>query len=435
MDNQQTNYFMLSMVFGAMMASAESAYVITTLLKEYSASIFILTLIPVIGQAGLLLSLPGALALAKFEPKNISIFMYSLGRGFLFFFVLALAFPGLFAGKLVLILFLAYAFMNLIPALINGICQSWLKQVIREDSLGSLMGRRNALCAIIMGIFTPLIGIAIERHELLGTEKRMIFLWLMIFAIVTGFLDMWLLNKINGTKSLPGTPSQPAFLEIKKVAQNRDLWQATGIAVMGNLGPLILAPFSILLFYELKLSEGMVALIIAVSTAGSAIGQVLGGHYADRLLVRDVFLRSAFITMLGALAVLAVSIGIFSFGLKIWNACGILMGITIITSAASGAFSSANVKYTFRVVKDSFSVAFAFINLVSGSAMFCISLGAATTGAMLSERNEFLTAHLWPGCHYVQLILILSMGASLLSFWYLRRRNIYNLFCHESKKK
>lgn len=418
---------MLSMVFGAMLASAESAYVITTLLKECGAPTFILTLIPIIGQAGLLLSLPGALALAKFEPKSVSIFMYSLGRGFLFFFVLALAFPGLFAGKLVLILFSAYAFTNLILALINGICQSWLKQVIREDGLGSLMGRRNALCAVIMGIFTPLIGIAIEKHQLLGTEKRIVFLWLMIFAIVTGFLDIWFLNKVNGTKSLPEKRPHPAFLEIKKAAQNKDLWQAANIAVMGNLGPLILTPFSILMFYELKFSEGMVALIIAVSTAGSAIGQVIGGHYADRLLVRDVFLRSAFIAMLGALVVLAVSIGIFSWGLKTWIACGILIGITILTSSAGGAFASANTKYAFRAVKDSFSVAFAFINLVSGSAMFCISLGAAKIGAVLSEKNEFLTTHLWTGCHYIQLILILSMGASLLSIWYLKRHNIYKL--------
>jgi len=428
MDKEQTGYFMISMVFGAMMSSAESVYVITTMLKEYGASTFILSLIPIIGQAGLLLSLPGALALAKFEPKSISIFMYSLGRVFLFFFVLVLAFPGLFAGRLVLILFLAYAFTNLIPALINGICQSWLKQVIREDVLGSLMGRRNALFAVIMGIFTPLIGIAIERHELLGVEKRLVFIWLMIFAIIMGFLDLWFLNNINGTKSLPAKQDQPAFLEIKKVARNRDLWQTANIAVMGNLGPLILAPFSILLFYELKLNEGMVALIIAVSTVGSAIGQVIGGHYADQLLVRNVFLRSAFITMLGALAILVVSVGIFSWGLNIWIACGVLMGITILTAAAGGAFASANTKYLFRAVKHSYSVAFAFINLVSGSAMFCISLCAAKIGAMLSERNEFLTTHLWPGCHYIQLVLILSMGASLLSIWYLKRHNIYTLF-------
>jgi len=254
----------------------------------------------------------------------------------------------------------------------------------------------------------------------------------MIFAVVMGFIDMWFLNKVNGTKNLPEKRDHPAFLEIKKVAQNKDLWQAAHVAVMGNLGPLILTPFSILLFYELKFSEGMVALIIAVSTAGSAVGQVIGGHYADRLLVRDVFSRSAFIALLGAFVILVVSMGIFSFGLKIWIAGGILMGVTLVTSAASGAFASANTKYVFCAVKDNFSVAFAFINLVSGSAMFCIALGAAKTGAMLSERDEFLTTHLWPGCHYIQIVLILSMGASLLSLWYLRRHHIYKLFYPES---
>ena len=423
---------MISMVFGAMMSSAVSAYVITTLLKECGASTFILTLIPIIGQAGLFLSLPVSLALAKFEPKNVSICMYSLGRGFILFYVLVLAFPKLFAGNSALILFWAYAFMNLIPISVNGICQSWLKQVIREDVLGSLMGRRGALCAVIMGIFTPLIGFAIERHDLLGAEKKTVFLCLMIFAVVTGFLDLWFLDKINGTRSLPAKRAQPALLEIKKVAQNRDLWQAANIAVMGNLGPLILAPFSILLFYELKLSEGMVALVITAATGGSAIGQVIGGHYADQLLVRDVFLRSACITMLGALAVLAVSVGIFSWGLKIWIACGVLMGITILTSAAGGAFASANTKYAFRAVKENFSVAFAFIDLVKSSSMFCISLGAAKAGAVLSGKNEFLTTHLWPGCHYIQFILILSVGASLLSIWYLRRHHIYKLFYSES---
>jgi len=58
------------------------------------------------------------------------------------------------------------------------------------------------------------------------------------------------LNKINGAKSLPEKRSHPAFLEIKKVAQNKDLRQAANIAVIGNLGPLILTPFSILMFYE-----------------------------------------------------------------------------------------------------------------------------------------------------------------------------------------
>ena len=428
MDKQQTNFFMISMVFGALMASADSTYVITTLLKECGASTYILTLIPIVGQAGMLLSLPGALALAKFEPKRVSIFMYSLGRVFLFVFALALAFPGLFTDRMVLVLFVAYAMMNLIPALVGGICQSWFKQVIREDVLGSLMGRRNALCAVIMWVLTPLVGIAIERHELLGMEKRQVFLWLILFAIVMGFFDMWYLNKMDGTKSPPGTLTRPVFLEIKKVARNRDLWRAAKISVIGNLGALILTPFSILLFYELRLSEWMVALIIAVSTAGSAVGQVVGGHYADRLRVRYVFSRAAFAAMIGAFLVLLVSIGIFSFGLKIWTACAILLGITSVTSFASGAFSSANTKYAFRAVKDNFSVAFAFIALVSGSAMFCVSMAAAKIGAMLSERSEFLATHLWAGCHYIQLVLVLSMGASLLSLWYLRRHHIYRLF-------
>lgn len=428
MNKEQTGYFMLAMVFGAITGSAASAYVITTLLKECGASTFILAMIPATMQAGMLLSLPVSLTLSNFEPKNVSIFMYSLGRGFLFFYVLVLAFPGLFVGKMVLILFLAYAFMNLISSSVSGICQSWLKQIIREDVVGSLMGRRGALAAIITGIFTPIIGFAIEKHNLIGVDKTNIFLCFMTIALVTGFLDIKFLTKVRGTGNPPERHSPRAFTDIKKAARNSYLWQSAGIAVLGNLGPLILTPFSILLFYELKLSEGMVVLIIAVSTASMAIGQVRGGHYADRLLMKEVFLRSTFITMLGSLALLAVSIGIFSFGLKIRIACGIMICLTIFTSIAAGAFSSANTKYTFCAVKDNLSVAFAFIDLVKGLAIFCIALGAAKIGAILSERNEFLTTHFWPDCHYIQLLLILSVGASLLSIWYLRRDNIYKLF-------
>lgn len=427
MNRQQTGSFMISMAFGAMMSSVVSAYVITTILKDYGASIFILALIPVIGNVGLLLSLPTSLALARFEPKRVSIFMYLLARGFILFFILAFIFPDLFMGEIVAVLFAAYAFMNIISASINGICQSWLKQIISHDVLGSIMGRRNALAGIIMGVFTPVIGFAIDNNHHAG-ENPNLFLWLMVFALVAGCLDIKFLAKVPGTKNPPETGSQATFAGIIKTARNKTLWRVAGISVLGQLGGLILTPFSILLFYELELSAGMVAVIIAVSVAGSAAGQFIGGHYADRLKIKALFLCSAFAAMLAPMALLAVSIGIFSLALDTRIACCILAGITIVSSVAGGAFCSANMKYTYCAVKSNLSVAFAFIDLIKSPAIFCILLGAAKLGGILADNGAYLSAHLWPGCHYIQLVLVFSMGASLVSIWYLNRRDIYGLF-------
>lgn len=428
MDREQTGYFMLSMAFGAMMGSATSAYVLTTLLKDFGASTFVLALIPVLGQAGLFLSLPVSVAAGKMETKHVSLFLYSLGRVFILVYVLVLAFPDLFAGKEVPIIFTAFVCMSLVSLSAGGICQAWFKQIIREDVLASLMGRRGAVCALIMGIMTPLIGFAVEKHARLGLEKNTVFLWLMVFAVVAGFIDMWLLAGVRSAGKQSGASHSPALAGIMKAAGSGDIWRAIGIGVFGQLGGLVLAPFSILLFYELGFSEGMVALVIAVSTVAYAGGQVIGGHYADKLRVREIFMRYAMAALVWPLVLLAVSIGIYSFGLGAWTACGILTFLTVFTATASGAFGSASLKYTYRVVQDNLSVTFAFIDLVKGAAFFCISLGAAKAGAFLSAHNVFIRAHFWPGCHYIQLVLVMSVAASLLGIRYLRRQNIYRLF-------
>jgi|GEM_PF-6986722 len=428
MDRAQTGYLMLSMVFGAMMGSATSAYVLTTLLKDYGASTFILALIPVIGQAGLLLSLPVSVAFWKMEPKHVSIFIYSLGRSFVVFYILVLAFPAFFAGYEVLIIFAAFVCMNLVSLSPGGICSSWFKQVIREDVLASLMGKRGALCALVMGLLTPLIGFAVEKHLLLGLARTRVFLLLMIFAIVVGFLDLWLLAGVRGAgkPSAAGAPS--ALAGIRTVAGNGDIWRAIGIGVFGQLGGLVMAPFSILIFYELGLTEGMVALVIAVSTVAYAAGQIIGGHFADKLRVREIFMRYAMAAMISPLMLLAVSVGIFSFGLDARVACLIFTLLSLFTATAAGAFGSASLKYTYRAVQDNLSVAFAFIDLAKGAAFFCISLGAAKAGAFLAAHNEFIQGHFWPGSHYIQLVPIMSIAASLAGICYLRRQNIYRLF-------
>lgn len=421
MDKIQIRYFMLSMVLSSIMGSAVSPYLMTTLLKEYGFSNYLLSLIPVICQAGALFSLPVSLALSKYDSKHVALSLFAGSRLALLVFVAALALPHQTRGGAGLIIFAAYAAMHLVSASASGVCNAWFKRIILDRMLGSLLGKRNALHFIIVGILTPVIGWSVEKHSLLGVDKNTVFLCLMLLAVVAGFLDIKVLTKINLAGNLAGGRAPAVRADLKKAAHDRCLWRAVGVAVMGNLGTLVLTPYSILLFYELGLRPGMVAAINGVSMISLAMGQIAGGHLADRVPLRKTFLWSVMAAMVGTLALLCVSIGIFSFKLDRRIAGGILLSLPLVSSTAAGVLLSVNTKYMFNAVEDNFAVSFAFMDLARGLMVFGISLAVAKIGAALSGGTSLAAAYLWPGCHYLQFILIMSLAGYAAGMRFLRR--------------
>jgi len=418
-------YLMISVVFGGSMSACISPYVMTTLLRDYNASVFQIALIPVIIQLGGFLVLPVTIVLNNFNRKKTCIFLYSFGRSFLIVFPIILMSQHADKNNLPFIFLTAYVLIRSIGTSAIGLTQTWFKEIIPQDNQAAFLGKRAALSTVIIGCLTPVIGLFMGKYSLLGLDRKSMYAILFTFAIIAGYIDMYFLTQVEESSTVPKKRFNHLFLKVKSTLKNRDNRNASILVILANIGAFIVAPFLILTYYDIGLTKFMVGIIVALSTVGTALGSIIGGHFSDKLFVRKVFLFSSFLRTFCHICFFVLTVLAFSFELPKILILSILAIISTFMMISEGCINMASIKYTYNTVKDGSSISFAFIIFIKGLITFVILSFAAKFGAFLSDKSNIFKIHLWNGFHYIQILLLVSIGLSLVCCIYLRKENLY----------
>lgn len=369
-EKRSLSHLMLAMFFGACMSVCVTPYILTTILREYNASVFQIALIQVILPAGGLLAFPAAIAFSNFNRKNTCIFLHSAGRTFLIVFLVVLVHPHISKRSIPAILLSAYALMHMLGMSATGPTLSWFKEIIPQDIQATFLGKAKGSSVI---------------------EKRKM---------------------------------ERILQEVKSIWKNRDNRNAAIIPVIANIGTFLVIPFMILLYYDLGLDKFKVGIIVALSAAGSASGLIVGGRFSDRLLVRKVFVFSSLLRVLCHFSFFILTVRTFSSGLHWMYLFGVLAVTALLATFSQSCIMSSSTKYIFNTVKDGSSISFAFITFLGNLVTSIILVSAAKSGAFLSSKADILSQYLWSGFHYTQILFLCSIILSLFCCIYLWRKDV-----------
>lgn len=416
---------MVSMFFGSCMSVCVTPYVVTTILMEFHASVFQIALVPVVVQVGGFLALPMAIACSSLDHKKVVIFLFALGRAFLIALVFVMIVETTAEIRATVAILFAYSLMTALGMSAVGPTNSWLRQVIPEHIQAAFLGKRNALCSVVMGGLTPALGYIIGRPSLLGLDSQSIYVPMMAFAVIAGYIDLLLLSKVQGCSDRIGMSIRGGLRELKSAWKNRRIWYASIISVAADVGTLLVAPFLILLYYDMGMSKFTVAIVTALSMLGTAVGFIVGGRFSDRLLIRRVFISSSLLRTFCHCCLLGLSIVVFSCGLAPLVTFASTAAIAFFAALSQGCIGSAHIKYCFAVVKNGSSISFAFIACVMNLTTLIVLMSTARFGSLLSSRSDMLSHWFWNGFHYTQVLFFAAISASILSCIYFCRAGIF----------
>ena len=416
---------MLSVFFGASMSAFFTPYVLTTILKEYHATVFQIALIVVIIRAGGFVALPVAVLCSNFNHKRVCISLHLVAVTSLIVFPIVILYPDIAKIGIPATLLSAYAVSQIFTMSAAGPASAWFKEILPGNIQATFIGKRSALASLVIGCLTPAIGFCMERYSLVGLDKKTLYVIFFSFAIVLGYTDMYFLGKVKRSSSMAKIKLRKTFQKVASVWKNRDIWNASTIPVIANVGTFLITPFLILLFYDLGMDKFKVGMVAGLSTLGIAAGLVIGGYFSDRLLVKKIFILSSLLRTFCHLCFFVLTILVFSSELPEMAIFVTLSVVAPLAAFSQSCIQAAHVKYAYNTVKDGSSIPFVFIAFIQNFVVLIIMACAAKFGAFLSSNADILREHLWDGFHYIQILLLCSIILSPLCCIYLCRARVY----------
>lgn len=420
-------YLMVSIFFGSGCMAATQPYVLITLLKDLKASVFQISLVNVIQQTSMLFALPAAFVFSGMSLRKVNVLLYTASKLFFIIIPAVMLFnQGALLVSAVLCTVALQSFTGMAPA---GFTQSWFKEIIPEGIRAGFLGKRSAITGVIIVLLTPLIGLLLTNNSVtdnLFAGKKYIYMALFVFAVVSGMVDMYFISKVEDAP-LPVKKSGREDLDkLRQMWKDRLIWRAAFIPVVAGAGMFMIAPFMIIVFYDLGMDEFGTGVITMLSAAGSAAGMVAGGHISDRLKIRKVYVGAAAIRAAGCLLMLALTFFIYSLApQKIYVFLSLALAAVLI-AFAEGCIMSANTKYVYSTVRDGSSISFAFVFFLKSAAFMVLLMFSAKFGSAVSGMSDFLKTRLWDGFYYFQVPLVISVLLGALGGAYLCRENLYD---------
>jgi len=350
---------MISVFWGGAVAIGVSIFSITAFLRHFpDTENFILSL-PVIMQAGPLLALPLCMIFRNVHPKKVTVW--------LFFFVrlamVPLPFLALFADDTVTAwgAFLCFAIMALLCTMSGGVVGAWFRQVIPCRVQGTFMGLRSAVCNVLLMVMAALSGWLIEAGtELLGSF-RLTFAILFAVGTACGFGDVLYLHKAGEGRPAQ-VPVRSFRQELRDVIVPERLWNVSVVSMLAMAGTVFLLPVSVIILYDLGLTDTQVGILTAAGMGGLAGGLYVGGIFSDGKWLRHVFLAGVLMQAVGFAGCCLVSL--YPAGQWMWSSWPVmfvLLPLQMIASVGTGSVISGTTKLIYRTSHHGTSMTFAFI--------------------------------------------------------------------------
>ena len=409
-------YLMRSMVFGSVMSAGLAPYVIITMIKDMGGSAGQMAMVQFLAQTSACASLPLALLLRSVNPKKAALTLFYTGRAFMTLLPAAVLFRFSPAAALGV-----YTAGTVLSGSGMGPANCWLKSLVPADMRGAFFGKRNALGLIIAAALTPLAGMIIDKRAEAGFKVEYFYPALMFIPLFCGFLDLRCLSKTE----CPRWGSED-FDERRKALSaifSKDVLKAVFAPFVSNISAAWLAPFIVILCYDMGMSSFETGIVSAVMSLGVAAGMMLGGRAAD---ISPANIRRIFVCFPAANAVLALMtalLTVFYFsGALSAKPAALWAGVFFCgMSFVSGIAQGAQTKYSLEAVSGG-SVSFSAVIFLQ-SLLTLIILGASVKlGSWAADSAAMLGGIFYPGFHYTQIIFACSIVSGAASAVFLARR-------------
>lgn len=412
---------MISVIFGSVMSAGIAPYVIIAMMADIGGGVGHMATVQLIIQAGGCASLPLAIIFEGISSKKASLLLFGFGRGFMIFLIIA---PLLHLGPTAALVFFAAGTLCGCSAM--GPANSWFKSLIPENSRGGFLGKRNALGLLICAALTPLIGLIIDHRAESGLKTEFFYPAIMLVPLLCGFLDLYFLGRTTENGSFDRRNNNNE--KILKSFCSPGIWKAAVIPFLANAGAAMLAPFIIILYYNINMSSFTIGILIAASSLALAAGMVLSGRAADlsQKNIQKIFLLAPihyaiWTCVCGVLTVFYFS-GILSAGK---TAAGVGACFCIM-SFIQGLTQGVQTKYFLEVV-DGGNISFSSAIFIQSLLSLLIIGISVKAGSWAADHNDMLRDMFYNGFNYIQIVFAYSIAFGISAAFFLSRTKICSI--------
>ena len=415
------------MFFGSVFSVGTAPYVITCLLKGLNANLTQMALLPFIVQCGGCLGLPLACSLWRLESKSATILLLFLGRTFVLILTASLLLPFCRGNSGPLLVISLYALSVVISSASSGPATAWFKDILPLHRQSSFIGWRNAFGGLVIAVLTPLFGLLLDKGALSGLATSTLFTVLMLIPLVAGFLDLYFLGRVAGSGTSTDSSSFKSLKRLVHDLKNPALWKASLLPVISQGAVLWLAPFMIVLCFEMGMGCFSTGLFSAVSTLGLAAGMVCGGRLSDASPgnVRTILVFLPLVMVAVILALLVIITLFFSGRIGVLHSTILLMPCFLFLMFAQGMIQSAQIKYAFALISEGGTIAFSFLASLQNILSSLVLGVSIILGSWAAAHTEILKSALFPSFHYLHLIFACSIASGLLASIILKRVDLF----------
>ena len=408
------NNLMLSAIFGSVMSAGIAPYVIITMMTDIGGGVGHMAMVSLIVQAGGCASLPIAVFFGKMRAKKASLILFGLGRGLMIFLILS---PLFHMGPTAALSFFAIGTLFCCSGM--GPANSWFKSLIPENIRGEFLGKRNAMGLLIAAGLTPLLGMVIDHRASTGLKVEYFYPAIMLAPLLCGFFDLYFLSRASETARDADTGGREKVL---KSFFSAGVWKSATIPFLSSMGATMLAPFIIILYYDMKISSFTVGILIAASSLALAVGMLSSGRAADHSSknVHRIFMFSPVLYAGWTCCCWILTVFYFSGSISAGKTAAGIGTCFCIMSFIQGLIQGAQAKYSLEVVEGgniSFSAAIFIQSLLT-----LVILGTSVKlGSWAAANDSMLKYFFYSGFHYTQIIFAYSILSGIIAALLLSR--------------
>ena len=421
--DHSTRWLMLSIVFGSCLSTCLSPFVLTTILKDFHAGVFLMAFVPFSASLGGFFLFPIAFFFRDKNPKR-QVIIFCMAQRFLMV-VLPLSFllSRIPPSAIPMIVVGIMALGSLITAGATGHSQTWFGAIIPGDVLATVLGTRTAIALLVAALLTPLIGWFIRFVHTTGGDVRLFYGVLLSVAFAFGVTDILLLSRVRGGVAPKPSASGRIGDSLRMLLRDRRIREVCRISFLQLCGIFLAAPFFLLAYYACGFNEFATGIIVTAGSLGAALGSVMGGFIADNVPVRRV-LFAGMLSLTGLQFLFLLALIVFARSSGSFTGFAVFLLLSFLYNLSIFVVASAMTKLTYQNVASEANVSFSFIQWITGVMTLLLMAASAKFGAFLAGRESAIRELFGPDATYFHVLFALSVLAGVIAIFFLRRQTL-----------
>lgn len=353
--------------FSQTMSTLTTGIFLIGLALHYGAPNLLIGLLAAIPFLAQLAQLPGIYLQEKFKVKQkITVISALVSRLLLLPMILT---PLLPSKPLALtVLFIAFFLHAVVGAIGTCAWNSWLKDIIPSESLGSFFSKRLAIASLITMTLTLLGGYFLEVWTRFFPQfESGGYGVLFLIAMLSGLLGVRLLSRMPETPYCLPFTEEPLMEKLIEPLRNKNYSRLTRFLVSWNFAVNLVIPFlTIYMLTSLHFSLFSTTLLNLVPQASTFLFLGIWGKLSDRYSNKSVLMLCAPLFLFCILAWTLISITAQSFENQNFT-LAMVCGLQILLGIATAGVTLANGNVSIKLAPEGKATAYLATNTMTSS--------------------------------------------------------------------